>query len=363
MAHEVSVGVSSAWKRVGPWWIGSSSAWKKILRGHVGISGAWKQFYEDIPANMIALFAAAAPSPWNALSYTTCYPWPSDTVGSSYYFSMTHTHGSVTAVFANCGTTDADDAIIRYNRMAQHGASHNYAHSHGAEDHQPLYQEWRGASANGARSIPTSAILFFNGTSIPSGWKRATYTDGRYVRMNSSGAGGTGGNLSHYGHSHADSAYDAAIVARQGGTSITQPVAANHNHTVPNHNAKLNDPLYINLDAISPDTNPAYSIPSGVVAFFLGSTVPAGWSVYSAALGRFIKVTSSSIEGTGGNVQHEHAEGYLTSGTYAGSTGVGGLDGEPCATPSHAHIVTHTHSADYGNTMPLAYPFLICRKD
>jgi hypothetical protein len=357
----MNVGVSAAWKRVHELWVGSGGAWKATQLGHAGAGGAWKVFFSRIPYNMIALFASAPASPWSAISYSGVYPLGDNAEGGSDLYADTHSHETQVANFANCASMVADDAIIRQNVISVHGASHNYSHSHGATDHKPLGRSWRGAAANGAASIPVGAFLFFNGSSIPSGWARATYSADDFVSLDSSGTGGVVGAAAHI-HTHA-TVTDDIYAERQLGTTYNHPArpAGGHSHSVPNH-SEPNVPPYIVLDLISPTGSDALFIPAGVVAFFLGSTVPPGWSVYSAALGRFVRLNSTGLEGTGGSASHGHTMSGASGGYGAADVG-GAADGYTCATLSHYHTVTHTHVTGTDNSMPLSRELLICKKD
>lgn len=361
----IYIGVSGVWKLLQNLSLGVSGSWKTVVSAHIGVSGAWKLIHSNVPSNMVALFASAPSSPWSVLSYSGVFPLGASSEGATNLYSNTHTHGSVTNVFSDCGSMVADDAAIRQNVVSIHGSVHNYSHSHGATDHQPLWQSWRAAQANGAAYIPSSAMLFFSGTSIPTGWTRATYTSGRYVKLDSSGTGGTGGNSTHT-HTHPDATNTDSYVERQLGTTYNHParMAGGHAHTVPSHASEANDPPYITLDMIRPSSDWYSVIPSGVVAFFTGSAVPYGWSYYSAAENRFVKLDSSGIEGTNNisNASHSHSlDDY--SGYYTPTSTGGGADGYTCAVLSHRHRVAHTHSAVSNNSMPLSRQLLICRKD
>lgn len=356
------VGIAGVFKRILEMHVGASGSWKLVTDGWVASSGVWKRFWPPIPANMIALFAAAAPSPWSALSYSGLYPFGANAEGASDLYSNTHEHStSVTNVFGNCNTVIADDAAFRQPMMAVHGSAHNFNHTHGSTNHEPEFQSWRGAVAGGALSIPTSAILFFNGASIPTGWARATFTSGRYVKLDSAGTGATGGAATHT-HSHGSSTSTNPLVDYQIGTTWAVCVNASHNHTTPDHPGEANDPTFIELDMVSPSGSPALGIPSGIVALFIGSVVPLGWSYYSAAEGKFIKAVNGGVGATGGGPDHGHSIA-TTSGSYTATADTGAADGYSSCSQVHNHWVTHTHATGSNLSMPLARQLLICRKD
>jgi len=360
----IYVGVSGEWKDLLSINLGIGGAFKAVTGGHIGVGGAWKRIFpRAIPRNMIALFASAPDSPWDALSYTDIFPLGAEAEGDEDLYSHTHTHDTVTNVFGNGTTYAADTAATVQTVLGVHSTGHNYDHSHSATDHQPPWQSWRAAAANGAPSIPTTAKLFYSGSSIPDGWARATYTADSYVKLDSSGAGATGGSATHT-HSHPNATATSMAVNRQKWVLAGKEhhaANASHTHTVPDHDATNNEPPYVILDMVSP-TSEAFVIPSGIVAFFIGSFVPIGWSVYSTALGRFIKLNNVGVEGTGGSAGHGHTFSK-TSGTYYGTVRKAGADGSTASYINHSHPVSGDHAAVDNNSMPLARGLLICKKD
>jgi len=364
----IYIGVSSAWKELTAIALGVSAAWKDISTMHIGAGSNWKKIFPEnpIPANMIAFFAGDAPSPWVVQSGSV-FPLGGDSEGESDLYSDTHTHATVTNVVGTSTQEQAQNASDYHTVLNYHSTSHNNDHSHDATDHKPLYQEWKGAAATGAVEIPTSAILFWcGGSTLPTGWARATFTEGRFVRMSASGTGGTGGNANH-SHTHPNTAAASASVQRQQ-NYFSYPyhqVNASHSHTIPAHTSADHEPLWVALDMISPSGAAATVIPANVVAFFIGSSVPHGWEAYTVATGRLVRVyqVGTVTPGTtGGSSSHSHVMSAVTGGGYTGSSLKRGADGTYAARYPHYHSNTHTHAAVDNNWMPLSRQLLICKK-
>jgi len=362
----IYLGISGSWKEIVNLALGLSGSFRSASSASLGISGVWKEIFSSskIPENLVALFASAPDSPWDPLSYSGVFPLGAEAEGESDLYSDTHEHAtSVANVFGNCTSVSLSTQGETANTMGFHSTEHNYNHTHSATDHKPPYQEWRGAKANGAKSIPANAILFFSGTTLPDGWSRSSYTADKYVRLNSSGTGGTGGNATHT-HTHPNATATAGkTVKRKKSSREYRAAVAIHTHTVPSHAATNNAPPYIILDAISPDEEWSADVPSGVVAFFVGDTVPDGWSVYSDAIGKFVKLNSTGV-GTTSSAGSSHNHVFNdTSGPGPAQNKLGIASGMLNPTNLHTHPVSHTHDADSNNSMPKARELLICKKD
>lgn len=363
MAHDFSVGSGGSYKRIRPWWIGAGGSWKKVLAAHVGVGGAWKLFYSEIPYGMIVQFDAAVPAGWSELSYSL-FPLGASAAGSSDLYSDTHEHSaSVTNAFAAPNSENpASTAILRDNAIIHHHENHSYSHTHGSTNHRPYALDMKAGAASTALSIPTSARLLYYGASAPAGWSDFAYTNGRHLAW-TTGAYGTSGATTH-SHAHADSNYDDTYDLRQYHLTSYQDAAhhENHKHTVPAH-SKANEPPSIRLHMISPSSE-AFTIPSNVVAFFTGDIVPFGWSVYSAALGKFIKLYNTGYGTTAGSSSHAHDEDII-SGDFTAAWFRRGQSAPSTTmvTETHSHDVVGPHTAVADNLMPLSREFLICKKD
>lgn len=187
-----------------------------------------------------------------------------------------------------------------------------------------------------------SALLYWDGTTIPSGWTCVSCAPAstfyqRFV-VGSSTAGVNGGSATH---SHSATGAVTASAGSQGVDTNNQatPVVA-HTHTyTPTISTDNNLPPYRNLVLIQNNSagEPA-SIPAGAIALF-DATVPTGWTRYSAQDGKFIQSESTTtIATTGGANTHTH--------TASGNTGAAAstLNARNPGTTVSVAAAAHTHS-------------------
>jgi len=364
MARSFKIGVSGVFKILRPWFIGVSSAWKQILAGYIGVSGAWKKFYSFLPDDMIVQFESAPGTGWSELSYDL-YPIGASAAGGSNLYSNTHEHATTVANVFDPPQDElsASTAILRDNAIIHHHANHDYNHTHGSTDHKPFSRLMRAAVPDGAVSLPTSARLLYYGTSAPSGWSDHTYGNGEYLAF-TTGTYGTLGATTHT-HTHGNSGYDDTNDLRQYHLTSYQDSAHhyNHYHPVNSHPAKDNKPLSARLHMIKPSSE-AFSIPSGVVAFFTGSVVPAGWSLWTTGYGRLARLWNASVGTQEGSSEHGHAETFQ-SGDFGAAWFRRGQSAPSTTivTEQHQHTVTGAHASATNNSMPLCREFMICKKD
>ena len=179
--------------------------------------------------------------------------------------------------------------------------------------------------------------------------------------------GGTGGSTSH---SHAYS----------GSTGSTDPTSSDssggavdwgqkfdlgsHTHTMNHtHTGGNNYPSWHGLIPVKPN-NAAAVIPSGICAFFRGSTVPDGWSYFSTAEGKWIQGKSTN-GATGGTNTHNHTISLNTG--YAGESMKLLYTGTPTASfiyadsTGHRHNLSHTHNTV--DNIPPYQDLLFCKKN
>lgn len=359
----MSVGVSAAWKSVTGLHVGVSGVWKGITAGHVGVSSAWKLFHPGLPANLLGFFTGSPGTGW-----TLC-DGGSSTPNLNGYFpkgytaqgtpggTNTHTHGSYSGSSGTTLPSQTFNDTSEDNLEAPH--THTINHSHGSGTHTPSYYDLLPYVLAGAESIPTSFVGFFD-SSIPSGWSAYTSPYARFIRGNTSTAGGTGGATTHSHSAYSGSSGSAgtavgATGAVGGGMAKT---VASHTHTIDHtHTAISNNPPWIQLIPATP-SGALETLPSGIICFFLGSTVPAGWSVYSYAQNKFIKLNSTADTTGGGSSAH--------TDPYSGNSGATTGTGRPAGSYNisyrdHYHSIAHTH--DSQTLEPQNCQLLICKKD
>ena len=110
---------------------------------------------------------------------------------------------------------------------------------------------------------------------------------------------------------------------------------------------------------------PVESVPSGVVVMWFGTeaSIPAGWSVYEPARGRFFRmIASGGTPGvTGGSVDHLHEVTGGTMGSASATVGVAGGSSYNVATGSHTH--SYTDYSSKANNAPLYIDGILIQKD
>lgn len=336
----------------------SDSLWYKFNGTTSNLSGTLSP--RNIPLNMLALFDDSPPEPWGLFPFGDVFPIGSSGFSTENSFSDTHEHEYVTCTSSTSTNNQADNAIWYHSVMNPH--THTLNHSHEETSHVPLNNSFRAACVVNSNIIPTSARILYSGSTIPTGWSRATYTNGNYLKFSDSGTGAIGGSATHE-HVHPSSSSTAGGDSQAQLHTSSYPyhcVRRSHSHTVANHQQN-NEPSYIILDLIKPNSEES-TLPSGTVAFFLGSTIPAGWSLYSQASERLIKLGNSNIGTTGGTPYHSHYQS-VTSSIYNGDALKRGAGGYSMTYVNHSHTFTHTHNAVTNNSMPLCRSLLIAIKD
>jgi hypothetical protein len=197
--------------------------------------------------------------------------------------------------------------------------------------------------------IPANVILIWTGTnaSIPSGWTRETALDDKFPKAwGSEDPNVTGGNNTHthtgsHSHtlnSHSHNTYSGQ--ASENGQSSgggTPTVSRYHTHggiAIGNTSggglqsvsvtwgSSSNQPPYYEVIFIKPSSTPV-PIPTGVIAYYNGASVPIGWYL---------------CDGNNGtpNLSNKYLKGAPAS-TNAGNVGGGA---------THSHDVSHTHTVN-----------------
>jgi len=359
----VYVGASGVWKEL-DLSIGVSGSFKNVTGGWIGVSGSWKRCYQrvTIPANLVGLFTASPGTGWDILNGVAASPnlhghflKGGSSQGSSTG-SNTHGHGSYSG---NTGyaTRATPPGGFPNNDLMLYDHAHSIAHTHAAGDHRPGFYGLLPYVVNGAATLPTSFVGFCDGT-VFTGWAAVTALYDYFISCNTSAAGGAGGSATH------DHAWTGEALANRKGSPYQSGSGGScpysyHTHTFNHEHVYTNLPPYIDLIPVSP-TAATSVIPAGLICFFLGSTVPTGWSVYSIASGKFIRCKSTVDTTGGGAATHTHSWTGNTGawGSQAGGTTTAGAT----ARYSHVHSGNHSHTTA-GAMEPQHFPLLICKKD
>lgn len=338
---------------------------------YIKVLGRWRTICETEAAdgaleeNMIVFFTST-PDGWKVLNGVDATP---DLTTNSVYLrgdteqgdseagSNTHSAPTYTGSSGNPTTQLVYYTDIIYQNVEKLH-THTINHTHVAINSEPPYYSL--IPCKGGNSILTTTVLFMDG-SVPAGWSSVFGIVGdKFVKCGATG-GGTGGNATH---SHDYSGYSgyaniSVNTIWHSGTGILRAISHRHtiNHT---HDAVSNYPEWYGLIPISPDSE-VTEIPSGVVAFFTGSDVPDGWTLFGAMSGgKFIRLQATSGE-TGGVNDHTHSYSG-SSGSYDGVNHQTTGTSNPfyCVDP-HSHTINHTHST--ADNIPLHRSMLVCKKD
>ncbi|MCA9348950.1 hypothetical protein KC878_02270, partial [Candidatus Saccharibacteria bacterium] len=186
-------------------------------------------------------------------------------------------------------------------------------------------------------------LLFWDGGTAPTDWTCVSCSGGdpfyQVFPRGSDTYGGTGGATTHThtASGSVDATTDPMPARSNTGTGINNNT---HTHTfTPAIGSASNLPLFRQLKVIRYDFSgdPAI-IPTGAIAFF-DSTVPSGWTQYSAEDG-YYPYGESSAGITGGSNTHTHA----ISGTLTGASG-GNRARNTVSTQDIVSSNGHTHDA------------------
>jgi hypothetical protein len=191
-------------------------------------------------------------------------------------------------------------------------------------------------------------LLFFDGATIPTGWTCVSCMTGddfyqRFVR-GASTAGSNGGSTTHTHTASGSVATTGAAAVGNGGNGTI--AINNHSHTfTPTLNSPSNLPAYRQLKIIRHDSaGEPSTIPTGAIAIF-DTTVPSGWTRYSAQDGNYIRG-----EGTAGTTGGSNTHTVSISGTTGAATGGNdrqrtGQTQVGVATSTHDHTVSGTSAS------------------
>ncbi|MBN2422330.1 DUF2341 domain-containing protein [Candidatus Woesearchaeota archaeon] len=195
-------------------------------------------------------------------------------------------------------------------------------------------------------------FLFWSGASdAPSGWTCASCDPGDPFYNNfprgSETYGGTGGSSYHtHSISYVSETSGATATAGTGATAVATGAHDHSSITSEIVSNESNLPSYRNLKIIQYNGMPSV-IPEGAIAVFNTSTLPGGWTRYSAQDDYFIRGGGDTT--TGGSNTHDHDVSY-TLPDAGDDISRGGADGA-VADDAHTHTVSDT-SASAENVPP-----------
>ncbi len=203
-----------------------------------------------------------------------------------------------------------------------------------------------------------SLILFFDGTSTPSGWTdiSSDYTN-RFIRGNET-FGGTGGSSEHTHTGSVTSVSSPSATSGSPGIFPTDGASITHTHTgTATGNASSNLPPFRTLKLIKANGIPA-TIPDSAIAVF-NASCPSGWVSYSEMNGKYPRI-DTSVNSTGGSTNHQNQFTVTWSST-SGSTTLDTISGNSYA-QTHSHASTD-HSTNTTSIEPPYLEVIFCKKD
>ena len=343
-----------------------------------------------MPANSVILWnGSSAPSGWSIYAQSLFIKGASaGNISTTPAGSESHTHtmpsstgsrGDHThnASFNNSGTAshpyefyghpeNADTAPGGHthsggnmNTSSDGGHSHTVGGSTGSTPHMPPYTVMNWITNSSPSLLPVGAILFHNSLSSPNssfvvssilGHQKFVYggdpgqsgPQGSTHKHSTNSNTGSAGEHNHYagsftygwsGGNKNASTYGASIAAPHnhsaGGSTGTD---SNHNHSLGDTHESSNIPPYIDLACVE-YVEETDEVPSGIIIAFKGSSsaIPSGWSLYTSAANRFVRViTSGTVGATGGSATHTHSNpntGSRSSHNHTGPSGT--MSGAP----------------------------------
>lgn len=212
---------------------------------------------------------------------------------------------------------------------------------------------------------PHLYLLWDSASSPPSGWSVVTTYDGFFVRGDSVANFGTTNSSGNHTPTVATNTVGAASGTYYDSGGGTTVASSGHTHAGPSVTMgaadNTDEPAHRVLKLIRYDAGIPTFIPAGVIAMF--DTLPTtGWTTYSAANNRFLKLGSSVTDA--GTDTHQHSVTFTSN--YGNSSGTNGiatlLASQPTSTSTHAHTPNNTSTASTTAFPPHVRP-LIAKAD
>lgn len=368
---------------------------------------------------------ASIPAGWSRVAaMDSRYPLPGSSFGgtgsgshghtaNSHTHNYIHAHGDAgtggstfnTSVFTGGAGDDLGDGGghghgLTVGSQSAPSASGSASTSTGVQELPRLEVIW--IQSNGTTDIPQNAIVWSTVTA-PAGWRNADGSGGapdarnRYLRGAATGTdGGSTGSAGHdhqvQSHVHAGGSHSGHGTTSQAttGGGFVAPGASSPEFVAPTGhgggdsgitttsatfsqlgaisgtgtNSPTTEPLWYKLNTIQRTTGGSAE-PDDIVALWSGTTsnVPSGWTLYTAANGRFAKGvnTIGEVGDTGGATTHSHTHGHvhgLPTGTHQhGTSGsIGGLGAiafqagaNSFAAQGHGHAASGSTGSDSGS--------------
>ena len=362
--------VAGVWEDVDDPSVKVAGVWQPVQEGLVKVAGTWEQFYlrQNIPTTLVAFFSIALPAGTQLCDGTAgtpnmngCYVVGGNAEGTA---TGSDTHTPSNTVVGTFGYTALNrEGTVVSNVMVNITHTHTVgSHGHGgAVDHKPLGNDGKAAQMTGG--ITKAGMIMFNTVAVaPTGWSHVSLLSGRYIRATNTGTGGSVGasSHSHGGNSTGTGEHNERRSWNNSGASNQKMWVHSHtqSHTM---QSKSNNPRHIDLYPVSCDAD-GNDVVSGMVAFFVGSVVPTGWTLYAAAQGVLIRCNSTVNTTPSGSDTHTDTSNSTTTNAQ-NPIGNRISTGANCARPaSHSHgVPSHNHGTH--TSLPRRITLLVCSKD
>lgn len=352
---------------------------------YVKYNGAWKQL---VPPNMVVLYTSSAQYSGKANVYTAVAT-DKAVLGSSSHSTTssgatTHSQHDAAANSMTDGYPigtplvykDVLGTITSYwyttaNRTHMHVIG---GHSHPNAGTNMNYDRYKLIPTLGGTRIYTGAVVLgttalsgslTNVSSTVGGYLHLATTAGAYDRV--SVYGKTAGIHGHGSVSPSCTSSGAPDTSTGSWGTYSTTFGFTHAHST-SHDVYCPEilPYYINFIPYQTTADLFLDdLPSGTVMLFTSAALPPGWSRYTSADGRLVKLYSSA-GGTGGSSTHTHAgdvrTGDWTSVSSLNSWLVAGTEFGTGRQAGHTHTWSDQHLTSR-NHMPPYYPFVLGKKD
>lgn len=165
------------------------------------------------------------------------------------------------------------------------------------------------ANSQSETRIPSGGIIWFNGTSAPSGFTMFTNADGYFPIAGINGTQNT--IIGNATHTHLNHTVRTGNPVSAAVTTIGSAQVATNTHThivgsIGWSQAGDQSPPFVDVPLIyaTTDTN----FPVGMIGMFNDTTLDSNWMKWNSTdvLGRYLRANSTNFNTTGGNATHTH---------------------------------------------------------
>lgn len=297
-----------------------------------------------VPVGMFAMFDGDPGSQWDIRSdsgdtFYRQFLRPAATFNGTSAGAASHTHVTATA------TTGTAAGALNVADGADIAGPHAHTLTATFNDSENMPEYFNVVIAEKNSSF-VNMILFWDGTTAPTGWSFVTGFDGRFPRGEAPvNYAATGGNATHTPTTSSVTAGQATGARGNGDNNVNNNAASyTHTHTagITGIGSANNLPVHRTLKMIRYNAGVPNIIPQGAIALFDGDPgIPnTGWTRQTDFDNRFVRNNSSSASTNGGSDTHTHNLDWAALGAASGQQRRLALLFNVNTSP-----VGHTHSA------------------